>query len=71
MFGLLHFPVVKELVPWTLFAVIAGFAFGALAAWSGSLLAPVLSHLLINWLNLKRLTELQFDPPPSSIGPVS
>lgn len=71
VFGLLHFPVVKELVPWTVFAVVAGFAFGALAAWSGSLLAPVVAHLLINWLNLKRLSELRFDPPPSTSGPIT
>lgn len=59
IFGVLHFPMVKELRPWTAFAVIAGILFGALAAWSGSLLAPVLAHLLINWLNLRRLAALR------------
>jgi membrane protease YdiL (CAAX protease family) len=58
VFGILHYPVVEELRPWTVFAVIAGLVFGGLAAWSGSLAAPVLAHLLINWLNLKRLAEL-------------
>lgn len=58
VFGALHFPVVKALRPWTVFAVVAGLVFGTLAAWSGSLLAPVLAHLLINWLNLKRLAEI-------------
>jgi membrane protease YdiL (CAAX protease family) len=58
VFGALHFPVVKELRPWTVFAIVAGLLFGGLAAWSGSLAAPVLAHLLINWLNLKRLTEI-------------
>ena len=65
IFGVLHFPMVKELRPWTAFAVIAGLLFGALAAWSGSLLAPVVAHLLINWLNLRRLAALR----PSE-GPV-
>ena len=59
LFGLLHFPVVEELRAWTLFACGAGLVFGVLAAWSQSLAAPVLAHVLINWLNLKRLTELQ------------
>lgn len=59
IFGVLHFPMVEELRPWTAFAVIAGVLFGALAAWSGSLLAPILAHLLINWLNLRRLAALR------------
>ena len=63
LFGLLHFPVVEELRPWTLFACAPGLLFGVLAAWSQCLAAPVLAHVLINWLNLKRLTELQDDGP--------
>lgn len=59
LFGVLHFPMVKELRPWTVFAVVAGLLFGALAAWSGSLVAPVVAHLLINWLNLRRLAALR------------
>jgi membrane protease YdiL (CAAX protease family) len=58
VFGAMHFPVVKELRPWTVFAIVAGLIFGGLAAWSGSLAAPVLAHLLINWLNLRRLAEM-------------
>lgn len=61
VFGLLHFPVVRELIPWTIFAVVVGAVFGALAAWSASLLAPVLAHLLINWLNLERLAKLPLE----------
>jgi membrane protease YdiL (CAAX protease family) len=61
IFGLVHFPVLEELRPWTVFAVLAGVLFGALAAWSGSLLAPALAHMLINWLNLRRLAMLPLD----------
>lgn len=64
VFGALHFPLVRELVPWTAFAIGAGILFGALAAWSGSLLPPILAHLLINWLNLRRLVHLS-EPPPT------
>ena len=63
LFGLLHFPLVPELIPWTAFALLAGLLFGGLAAWSGSLLAPILAHLLINWLNIRRLVELPLEPP--------
>ena len=63
VFGLLHYPVVEELRPWTVFAIVAGLVFGTLAAWSGSLLAPVVAHLLINWLNLKRLAEIEIGDP--------
>ena len=71
IFGLVHFPAVKELRPWTVFAVLAGAVFGVLAAWSGCLLAPVAAHFLINWLNLRRLAALPLSsdtspPQPSS-----
>jgi membrane protease YdiL (CAAX protease family) len=59
IFGIMHFPMVKELRPWTVFALVAGVLFGALAAWSESLLPPVVAHLLINWLNLRRLAALR------------
>jgi hypothetical protein len=68
VFGLLHFPLVRELIPWTAFAVLAGVLFGALAAWSGSLLPPIVAHLLINWLNIRRLVQLK-DEPESGAGP--
>lgn len=58
IFGLVHFPAERELRPWTVFAVLVGILFGALAAWSGSLIGPILAHHLINWLNLKRLAEI-------------
>ncbi len=61
IFGLVHFPTQVELRPWTGFAVLIGAAFGALAAWSGSIAAPVLAHLLINWLNLRRLDRIPLD----------
>lgn len=65
IFGVLHFPMVKELRPWTVFALVAGVLFGGLAAWSQSLVAPVVAHLLINWLNLRRLAALQPAAPTS------
>lgn len=52
---------------WTLFAFLIGLGFGGLAAWSGSLAAPVLAHFLINFINLRRLFALPrrpVAPPP-------
>lgn len=65
VFGVVHFPTQRELRPWTGFAVSVGVAFGALAAWSHCLAAPVLAHFLINWLNLARLGQIQLDSEPS------
>ena len=62
LFGLVHFPVLRELRPWTLFAVLAGAGFGLLGAYSGSLLAPVLAHFLINWRNLVWLAKSELEP---------
>ena len=61
LFGAMHFPVLKELRPWTLFAVVAGLGFGFLATLSGSLLPAVLAHFLINWLNLRWLAKSQLE----------
>ena len=52
IFGLLHFGPGRTFLPWTAMAIGMGFAFGGLAAWSGSLVAPVACHATINGLNL-------------------
>jgi len=57
LFTALHPPLHKDLRPWTIFALVIGFALGGLAAWSGSLAAPVLAHFLMNFFNLRRLLE--------------
>ena len=61
-FGLVHFPVLKVLRPWTAFAIVAGAGFGLLAAFSGSLLPSFLAHFLINWLNLRWLAHSELEP---------
>jgi uncharacterized protein len=64
IFGLLHTPLVKELRPWTLLAIVMGFVFGALAAYSESLVPAILAHSTINFLNLLRLNSIHPDPKP-------
>jgi hypothetical protein len=57
LFAAAHFVPTRRLRSWALFALVAGALFGALFAWSGDLLAPVLAHALVNGLNLRWLGE--------------
>ncbi len=57
LFGLAHFVPRRELLPWTLFTLAAGFGLGALYAWTGNLLAPVIAHAGVNAVNLRLLTN--------------
>ncbi|MEL7058494.1 MAG: type II CAAX endopeptidase family protein [Acidobacteriota bacterium] len=43
---------------WTLFALIAGGLFAALAAWRGALLAPMLAHATVNGIHLVRMVRV-------------
>jgi len=52
LFGMLHFVPVKIFIPWTLFALAVGFIFGGLLELRGSLLAPMVAHVLVNGINL-------------------
>ena len=52
LFGLLHFVPSKVFLPWTLFALLVGFIFGALFEWRESLVAPMTAHILVNGINL-------------------
>ena len=52
LFAAAHFVPRAGLRSWAVFALLAGAVFGALFAWSGDLLAPVLAHALVNGLNL-------------------
>ena len=58
IFGAIHAPLVKELWPWTLFATLMGVLLGSLSVASGSLLPAMLAHMLVNYLNLRRLEHI-------------
>lgn len=64
IFGLVHF--LPRMWPWTLWALVMGFVFGALYALTGELLAPVLAHVLINYENLHFINAYDPSPPASS-----
>ena len=52
LFGIIHFIPRKKFLPWTFFAITLGFILGLLFQWTGSLLAPILAHFLINFTNM-------------------
>jgi len=68
LFALLHTGPGRPFLLWTLFALVAGALFGVLALQRGNLLAPITAHVLVNAVNLTRLTKQQPSPdlsPPN------
>jgi len=57
VFGLCHFLPDRRFLPWTVFALAAGFGLGALFEWRGSLVAPVTAHFTVNLINLRLLSR--------------
>jgi membrane protease YdiL (CAAX protease family) len=55
IFGLVHFAPRRELLPWTGFALCAGLVLGGLFEFTGNLVAPIVAHVGINAVNLRRL----------------
>ncbi len=68
LFGCVHFVPQRAFLPWTAFAIVAGFGFGALFLYTGNLLAPIVAHTLVNAINLPLLVrrygpQQQAEPP--------
>ena len=57
LFGLVHIPWNKLMIPWTLMAIFAGFLLGGLYIYAGNLLAPIFLHFAINFLNLWAINQ--------------
>jgi len=53
---------------WVTWASVVGLALGAMFMLTGSLLGPMLSHALINAINLAYLKSHDTAPPPNSLG---
>jgi membrane protease YdiL (CAAX protease family) len=52
LFGLLHIGPTRRFLPWTLWALGMGFAFGGLVTLTGDLGGAIAAHFTINFLNL-------------------
>lgn len=58
IFGGLHVgPDPKTFLPWTAMALVFGAAFGWLYLYTGNLVAPVLAHFTINFLNIYFISQ--------------
>ncbi len=57
IFGLVHIPWNKLMIPWTIIAIVAGFLLGGLYIYAGNLLAPIFLHFTINLLNLWAINQ--------------
>jgi uncharacterized protein len=55
LFGVLHSGRGRELLLWTGSALVAGAVLGGLMEWRGNLLAPVVCHVLVNAVQLRRI----------------
>lgn len=58
LFALLHAGPGARYRIWTGFAAIAGLVLAGLMIWRGNLLAPVVAHVVVNGVNLDRLSRL-------------
>lgn len=57
LFAFAHLVPRRELLPWSLFSLAAGFLLGGLYAATGNLVAPVVAHVVVNAVNLRRLSR--------------
>lgn len=55
IFGAAHVPLDRSFAAWPLFATVAGLGLAFAAEASGSLLAPIVAHFLVNWVNLRHI----------------
>lgn len=57
-FGLMHIgPNWKTFWPWTVMALVMGVVLGAAYLYTGNVLAPIIAHFTINFLNLSAIAE--------------
>ncbi len=57
VFAAVHWPIHRGLLPWPFLAGAIGLALGGLREWTDSLVAPAAAHVLINGINLLRITR--------------
>jgi membrane protease YdiL (CAAX protease family) len=62
-FGLLHYPINRRMIPWTVMAALLGLLFGLVYERTGSLLAVALAHAVVNYVELGRIARA--GPGPS------
>ncbi len=68
IFAALHVGPSKTFLPWTVMAFVVGLAFGALAILTGDLVAPIVAHGVINFLNLREILGAEGDDLLGPLG---
>ena len=57
VFGAVHWPLNRNFIAWPFLAGVVGLSLGGLRLWTGSLVAPVAAHVLINAVNLWKISS--------------
>ncbi|HEX7901344.1 MAG TPA: type II CAAX endopeptidase family protein [Planctomycetota bacterium] len=57
VFAVIHWPVNPNFRAWPFLAAAAGLGFGGLQIWTDSLVAPAAAHVVLNFVNLLRITK--------------
>jgi CAAX protease family protein len=57
VFGVIHWPLNRNFWMWPIFSGVIGLGLGALALGTHSLVAPVAAHVIVNFVNLRRITS--------------
>lgn len=57
VFAVIHWPVNPNFRAWPFLAAAAGLGFAGLKEWTDSLVAPAAAHVLLNFINLLRITK--------------
>lgn len=57
VFAVLHAPAERRMLWWPFFAFLVGLGFGGLAMFFGHLWAPISAHFIINYLNLRKISD--------------
>ena len=57
VFAVIHWPLNRNFLPWPFIAGVVGLGLGGLAIWTDSLVAPAAAHVVVNFVNLWRITE--------------
>ncbi|MBI4564345.1 MAG: CPBP family intramembrane metalloprotease [Planctomycetes bacterium] len=57
IFAAIHWPVNRSFRLWPVIALAAGIVLAAERAWTGNLVAPAVTHALVNAVNLWRITR--------------
>jgi len=57
VFAVIHWPLNPNFLPWPFVAGVIGLGLGGLALWTQSLVAPAVAHVVINLVNLSRVTR--------------